>query len=140
VELEQQYKAIEASLVEGMSFAAILKTAAAKFGISERQVERDIAEVRRRWSLTAAAQRSKEELAAHFALAMYRRDMLFNASFKEKQYGVSLAAEKDRCTLLGLYEPTVVTLNMSNVDGLATLQSQLLKKLEALPTDKETEK
>ncbi len=100
---EKRLRVMEKALVEGVRPEELLAAAPAQFGITPRQARRDLQEVLNR--LRAEGERIL--LGQHdppgLALAVKRRERIYQEAIRHGDRRIALEAEKDRCRLLGIY-------------------------------------
>lgn len=100
-EVEQRVSSVYQLLLRRESTANILRFAADKWGVSQRQAETYIAMARDRLRQDVASDR-QQALTEHLAL---RRD-LYNQAYKAKQWMVCFMIAQDEAKLLSLYQTT----------------------------------
>jgi hypothetical protein len=103
----QHLKEIEVALLDGVPQRQIVEEFAAKYSITHRQVYHDIKQVERWWERASEQIRAGNHSQCSIMRAAARREALYHACLKSGERRDALAAEQDRCRLLGLYEQAV---------------------------------
>lgn len=97
----QQLAALEADLLKGKAPAEAVATYSAATSVTKQQSSRDLVLVKKTWAAVArSAHGSLEEVGR----AIARRELLFTEALAAGDLATALAADRDRCQLLGLYK------------------------------------
>lgn len=100
---EAQLRVMEKALVEGLTPDEVVAAAASRFGISTQAAQRDLNTLRERLAAQGRAIRPTAADPAALALAILRRDRIYQQAIQHNDRRIALEAEKDRCRLLGVY-------------------------------------
>jgi hypothetical protein len=104
-EKEAALELMEKELVRGRLPSEVVRAAAAKWSISVRAAEYDLAEIRARWAaagkqVIVGCARARTSLM----LVIRRHDYLYGTALEQGDLRTALAVEKSLCKLLGLYD------------------------------------
>jgi len=100
---EAQLRVMEKALVEGLTPDEVVAAAAERFGLSPQVAHRDLNTLRERLTEQGRAIRPTAADPVALALAVLRRDRIYQQAVKHNDRRIALEAEKDRCRLLGVY-------------------------------------
>lgn len=97
--IRQRVDAVLSALLDGAAFSEICRKASEEWGVSERQICRYLQSANKIIEKSAKYRREEQ-----IGLAVRRFTRIFSRAMKAQDYKTAIAAQREICTLFGLYK------------------------------------